>query len=238
MLCVVIPNTLNSVTPKLFGVVFPKYYKMTSTDLGNQCSKTCLWIPLTMVKSLLLNSALLEIRNPALLFNCSYASSVLNKIRNPLTVWAIRLPLQILPTFRGIHLQLWNPKQLAIFACCGIRDRTNVQTKFKLHSYVRRIRGSIVSGTHLHFGLCFKISIRNIQTQNCAPVQCTVGPRNALGWNSAAATRLASTTAQPDTTSSTAKTTVIMPFWRQFEINPSSSHFNPTKLPIGIIFSG
>ena len=50
---------------KLFGVVFPKYWKMTSTDLGNQCFRTCSWIPLTMVKILLFNSALLEIRKPA-----------------------------------------------------------------------------------------------------------------------------------------------------------------------------
>ena len=50
---------------KLFGVVFPKYEKMTSTDLGNQCFKTFSWIPLTLVKCLLLNSALLEIRIPA-----------------------------------------------------------------------------------------------------------------------------------------------------------------------------
>ena len=42
-----------------------KILKMTSMDLGNQCFKTCSWIPLTMVKPLLLNSALLEIRIPA-----------------------------------------------------------------------------------------------------------------------------------------------------------------------------
>ena len=42
---------------------------MTSTDLGNQGFETCSWIPLTMVKSLLLNSALLEIRIPDLAFN-------------------------------------------------------------------------------------------------------------------------------------------------------------------------
>ena len=57
---------------------------MASTDLGNQWFKTCSWIPLTMVNSLLLNSALLEIRIPALACNCSYASSVMNKTRNPL----------------------------------------------------------------------------------------------------------------------------------------------------------
>ena len=42
-----------------------KILKMTSTDLDNQCFKNCSWIPLTMDKSLFLNSALLEIRIPA-----------------------------------------------------------------------------------------------------------------------------------------------------------------------------
>ena len=131
---------------------------MTSTDLGNQCFKTCSWIPLTMVKSWLLNSALLVIRIPALAFNCSYASSI-NKTRNPFTVCGIRLHLRIRLTFCGTHLQLRNPKQLAIFACCGICDTTNVPKKFALHSYVRGIHGSFV--IHLHFGTCLKISFWN-----------------------------------------------------------------------------
>ena len=76
---------------------------MTSINLGNQCFETCLWIPLTMAKSLLLNSALLEIRIPALAFNCSYACSALNKIRNPLTVCGIRLHLRIPLKFCGIQ---------------------------------------------------------------------------------------------------------------------------------------
>ena len=137
---------------------------MTSTDLGNQCFKTCSWMPLTMVKSWLLNSALLVIRIPALAFNCSYASSVINKTpiinkQNPLTVCGIRLHLRIRLTFCGIHLRLRNPKQLAIFACCGIRDTTNVPKKFTLHSYVCGIHGSFV--IHLHFGTCLKISFWN-----------------------------------------------------------------------------
>ena len=59
----------------------------------------------------------------------------------------------------GIHLQ--NPKQLAIFACCGTRNKTNVPTKFTLQVYVRGIHGSFVSGIHLHFGTCCKISFWN-----------------------------------------------------------------------------
>ena len=134
---------------------------MRSTDLGNQCFKTCSWIPLAMFKSLLLNSALLEIRIPALAFNCSYASSILNKIWNPLTVCGIRLHLRIPFKFCGIHLQLRNPKQLAISACCGIRDTTNVPTKIALHSHVRGIHRSFFSGIHLHFGTCLRISFWN-----------------------------------------------------------------------------
>ena len=124
---------------------------MTSTDLGNQCFKTCSWIP--KVKSLLLNSALLEIRIPALAFNCSYASYALNKIRNSLTVCGIRLHLRIPLKFCGIHLHLRNPKQLAIFVCSGIHDTTNVLTKFTLLSYVH---GSFVKGNALTFWDMFK----------------------------------------------------------------------------------
>ena len=138
---------------------------MTSTDLGTKYFKTCSWIPLTMVKSLLLNSKLLEVKITALAFNCSYASSLLNKVQNPLTVC-------------GFHLELWNPQQLVIFACCGIRDTTNVPIKFTLLSYVRVIHGNFVIGNHLHFGLGLKISFWNKQIQSCAPIQCTVWPRN------------------------------------------------------------
>ena len=111
-----------------------------------------------MGKSLLLNSALLEIRIPALVFNCPYASSIINKIRNLLRVCGIRLHLRIPLTFCGIHLQLRYSKQLAIFAWCGIRDATNVPTNLTLRSYVRGIHGSFLSGIHLRFGTCLKIS--------------------------------------------------------------------------------
>ena len=65
MLCV--PYTLNSMTPNIEIVrcCVSKILKDDITDLSNQCFKTCSWIPLAMVKSLLLNSASLEIRIPA-----------------------------------------------------------------------------------------------------------------------------------------------------------------------------
>ena len=65
MLCV--PCTLNSMTPniEIFRCCVSKKLKDDITDLGNQCFKTCSWIPLAMFKSLLLNSASLEIRTSA-----------------------------------------------------------------------------------------------------------------------------------------------------------------------------
>ena len=51
------------------------------TDLCNQCFKTCSWILLTMIKSLLLNSALLEIRIPAQLLIVHMQVQYWTKIR-------------------------------------------------------------------------------------------------------------------------------------------------------------
>ena len=121
-----------SVTPnfEIIRCCVYKILKVTSSDLGNQCFETCSWTPLTMVKSFLSNSTLLEITIPALAFNCSYASSAKNKTLNTLTVYGIRLHLRIQLTFCEIHLQLRNPKQLAVFACSRIRDTQNVPRKF------------------------------------------------------------------------------------------------------------
>ena len=115
---------------------------MTSIDLVNQCFKICSWIPLTNVKSLLLNSA------------SAYASSVINKFLNFFTVCGIRLHLRIPLTFCGVHLQLRNLQKLAIFASCGIRNKLNVSTKLTLQVYVRVIHVNLLSGIQLHFGTC------------------------------------------------------------------------------------
>ena len=127
-----------------------------------------------MVKSLLSNSALLKIRIPALLFNCSYASSEQK----------IGIYLQFVDSFQicRFHLQLRNSEQLATFACCGIRDTTNVSTKFMFQFFVRGVHGHFLNEIHLYFETCLKISCwghTDIQTQNCAPIHCTVWPRNA-----------------------------------------------------------
>ena len=69
----------------------------------------------------------------------------------------LRIPL----TFCGIHLQLRNPKQRRIFACCGIRNKTNVPTKFTLQLLVRGIHWNFVSEVPLHFGTYLKTFLWN-----------------------------------------------------------------------------
>ena len=123
---------------------------MTSVDLVNQCLKICSGIPLTRVKSLLLNSA------------SAIASSVVNKFRNSFIVCGIRLQLLHIPlSLCGIHLHLRNSDQLAIFACCEIRNQLNKPTKLTLQVYVHGIHVNLVSGIHLHFGTCFNIYLWN-----------------------------------------------------------------------------
>ena len=150
MLCV--PYTLNSMTPneEIFRCFLSKILKDDiSTDLGNQCFKTSSCILLTMVNSLLLNSALLEIRTPTLLLIVHMQVHYWTKI-------GIHLILPTPLTFCGIHLQLRNPEQLAVFACCGIRNKTSMPTKFTLRvsteilfvesSYISEYNLRIVSG--------------------------------------------------------------------------------------------
>ena len=69
---------------------------MVSTDLVYQRYEICSWILLTLIKSLLLNSALTKTRIPALAFNCPYAHSVSKEVRSTLTTC-------------GCHLHLRNP---------------------------------------------------------------------------------------------------------------------------------
>ena len=126
MLCV--PYTLNSMTPdkEVFRCCLSKIPKDDiSTDLGNQCFKTSSWILLTMVNSLLLNSALLEIRTPTQL-------SIVHMQVHYWTKIGIHLNLRTPLTFCGIQLQLRNPEQLGVFACCGIHSKTSMPTKFTL----------------------------------------------------------------------------------------------------------
>ena len=133
-----------------------------------------------MVKALLLNFALLWICIPALAFRCSYASLVINKIWNPLTVCGlhiyllIHIHLRIPLTIYGIHLQLRNLEQLAILACCRIRDKTNMPTKFMLHVFVRGNHENFVSGNHLKFGTCLKICQWNPGTYRHKLCDCPV----------------------------------------------------------------
>ena len=134
-----------------------------------------------MVKSLLLNSALLEIRIPALAFNCSYASSVMNKIRNPLKVCGKSSNLRIPLTFCGNHLHLRNSKQLAIFGCCKIRKKNQWAGKYYVTVICTQNPLKFCKWNPLTFWNMFKdlsLKSRNRQTQKCAPIQCTVWHRN------------------------------------------------------------
>ena len=119
-------------------------------------------------------------KNSSSAFSCSYASSVLNKIRNSLTVCGTHLRLQIPLTFCGIHLQLRNLEQIANFACCRIRDTTNLRTKITLHSYVRGIHGSLkVKSTYFleHVSRLVFGNHEHTDTK-LSGYQCTVWPRN------------------------------------------------------------
>ena len=131
-----------------------KYLSVTFIDLVDHCFEICSWIP--PIKSLLWNSA------------SAYASSVINKFLNSsqfsdsaFNFCGIYLHLRIPLTFCGIHLQLRNPEQLAIFACCGIRNKLNTPTNFTLQVYVRGIHVNLLSGIHLHFGTCLNTCLWN-----------------------------------------------------------------------------
>ena len=86
MLYVVFPYTLNPMVPKI-DIICCSVSKTLKGDI-HRFTYICSWIPLTIVKLLPLVSALLYIRIPSLAFNCLYASSVTNKILNPLTNFA------------------------------------------------------------------------------------------------------------------------------------------------------
>ena len=133
----------------------------------------CSWIPLIVLKFLLFNSSLLKIRIPILAFNCSYASSVINKAWNLLTVCGFHLHLRISHTFCGIHLQLWNAEQLAILACYAYHEATNVSRKFTFQLFVSGFHGNFVSLVHLHLRTRLKIRFWNPGTYKYKIVHLT-----------------------------------------------------------------
>ena len=120
---------------------------MTSIGLVNQCFKICLWFPLTVVKSLPLNSAI------------AYASSVKIEFLNSFTFCGFRLQiLRVSLTFADSSYVLRNLCLLAMFACFGIRNKIIMPTKFTLQVYVRGIH---VNRIYLHFGTCLNTCIWN-----------------------------------------------------------------------------
>ena len=146
----------------LFDVVFPKQgsqklfagiciqiLRMKSTDLANRCFKISWWITLTRIKPLLLNSSLQKRRIPALAFNCSYASSVKRKTRNPLTVC-------------GFHLNLRIP--FAEFRTTSYIQQQMCRQNLRYSYLYAKSKKNFVSGIHLHFLSCIKISFWNLRT--------------------------------------------------------------------------
>ena len=113
--------------------------------------------------------------------NCKRNPQITSEIRKLLveSAFCLRIPLKFadstyilrIPlTYCGINLQLPNPKKLAIFSCCGLRNKTNVPTNFTLQVFVCGIHDNFVSGIHLHFGICLKICLWNpehIDTKLC-----------------------------------------------------------------------
>ena len=154
---------------------------MTSTDLVNKCFEICSWIPLTMVKSLPLNSALLLTKNPALAFNCSYASSEKNSessysLRNPLTFadsfYILWNPITVTESITTSYIRLLRNPQ-----CNKCADKiyvTGICTRnpLKFCKWNRLTIWQMFKGLSLEPG--------NTQTQNWAPIQWTVWTRNAL----------------------------------------------------------
>ena len=73
-------------------------------------------------------------------------------------------------------------EQLPIFARCGIPNKINVPPKFILEVFVlRNPLKSYKWNPHTSWNIFKDLSLEssNIQTQNCAPIQCTAWPRNA-----------------------------------------------------------
>ena len=69
--------------------------------------------------------------------------------------------MQIPLSFCGIHLQLRNLEELAIFASCGNRNKTNEPTKLTLQLFVCGIHETFESGIHLLFGTSSKVGLWN-----------------------------------------------------------------------------
>ena len=115
--------------------------------------------------------------------NCKQNSQIVSGIRILFAdfTYILRIP----PTFCGIHLQFRNPEQLAIFACCGIRKKNKWAGKLYVISICTRNPRNFCKWCPLTFWIIFKnlsLEYSNIQTQNCAPIQCTVWSRNVFWY--------------------------------------------------------
>ena len=145
---------------------------MTSIDLVNQCFKVFLWIPLSMVKPLLLNSA------------SAYASSVISKFLNSFTVCGFRLQILRIPlTIVDSTYIFQNPLTVAesrtTSYICLLRNpqQNKCADKINVTSICTRNPRKFCKWNPHTFWNMFKylsLESRNIQIQNFAPIQCTV----------------------------------------------------------------
>ena len=129
---------------------------MTSIDLVNQCFKVWSWIPLTMVKSLLLNSA------------SAYANSVINKFLNSSTVCGFRLQI--------LRISLTVAESRTTSYICLLRNPQQIKCAHKIYvtSICTRNPRKSCKWNPLTVWNVFKylfLESRNIQTQNCVPIQ-------------------------------------------------------------------
>ena len=112
---------------------------------------------------------------PPLAFNCSYASSVTNK--NAESTYNLRNPL----TVCGIHLQFCGIQSNSLYLLVAESATKQVcrQNLSYRYMYAESTEILFVESTYiLEYILDLSLESMDIQTQNCAPIQCIVWPRN------------------------------------------------------------
>ena len=137
-----------------------------------------------MVRSLLLKSALLWIRILALIFDCSYAKSAVNRIRNSLTVCGIglqmRIPLANIADSSyicGFHLHFVESTYILLNPLTIFESRSDSSIGFvwsPLHNkctdknnvigFCTRILRKFCWWNHSNFGTCIKMCLWNPET--------------------------------------------------------------------------
>ena len=113
-------------------------------------------------------------------------------MRNPFTICGIRLHLRIQLKICGFHLHFWNPLTVAESRTtsynCLLRNPQQNKCADKVYVTGICMRNPLkfCLWNPLTFWNIFKaylkLQSRIIQTQNCAPIQCTVWPRYVVNF--------------------------------------------------------